>query len=101
MPRAFVPKVATSNHLRDGDVIYFARPGWTRDLARASVAMTEEAANELLREASQFPLETVGVVLIDVDMSSGAPAPTHFRELFRTRGPSNYFHGKQAENVQL
>ena len=27
----------------------------------------------------------------------GRPEPTHFREAFRRRGPSNYFHGIQAE----
>jgi hypothetical protein len=25
------------------------------------------------------------------------PEPVHFREAFRTRGPSNYRHGKQAD----
>lgn len=95
----FKPKVATSNHLRDGDVIYYARPGWTRDLAQATVATTPEAADRLLAEAGCFPLETVGVALTDVDLSKGYPAPAHFREVFRTRGPSNYPHGKQAEHV--
>lgn len=99
MPAPFKPNVATSNHLLDGDVIYYARPGWTRDLAQATVAKTPQAADSLLAEASQFPLETVGVVLTDVDLSRGYPAPTHFREVFRTRGPSNYPHGKQAEHV--
>lgn len=99
MPHPFVPKVATSNHLLEGDVIYFARPGWTRDLAEATVAMTAEEAEALLTEASAFPLETVGAVLTDVDVSTGTPKPTHFRETFRTKGPSNYFHGRQAENV--
>jgi len=30
----------------------------------------------------------------------GRPEPVHFREVFRTRGPSNYFHGKQASQGQ-
>ncbi len=99
MPKPFTPKVATSNHLLDGDVIYFTRPGWTRHLAEAAVAETPEDADTLLSEAQAYPLETVGVVLVDVDLTKGAPTPTHFREDFRTRGPSNYFHGKQAEHV--
>ena len=39
------------------------------------------------------------VALADVALdSNGRPIPTHFREEFRTRGPSNYrTHGKQAE----
>jgi hypothetical protein len=99
MSRAFTPKVATSNHLRDGDVIYFARAGWTRELAEACVAETPEEADLLLSEAGSYPDETVGVALIEVALVDGTPTPTHFREHFRTRGPSNYFHGKQAEHV--
>ena len=29
------------------------------------------------------------------------PEPTHFREEFRTRGPSNYAHGKQADYLNV
>lgn len=99
MSRSFVPKVATSNHLLEGDVIYFTRPGWTRHLSEAAVAVTPEDADVLLAEASDYAHETVGVVLTDVDISSGVPKPTHFRETFRTTGPSNHFHGKQADHV--
>lgn len=99
MARPFTPKVATSNHLLEGDVIYFARPGWTRNIAEAAVATTPAEAEILLAQASAFPLETVGAALTDVTLASGQPEPTHFREAFRTRGPSNYFHGKQADDV--
>lgn len=99
MAKPFQPKVATSNHLLEGDVIYFTRPGWTRHLREAAVATTPEDAEALLQEAQNYPLETVGVELTTVDLSTGKPTPTHFREDFRTKGPSNYFHGKQAENV--
>ena len=99
MPRPFIPKVATTNHLLEGDVIYYARPGWTRSLAKATVACNQTQADALLHEASAFPLETVGVVLSDVALEGGAPVANHFREMFRTQGPSNYFHGKQAADV--
>lgn len=99
MSKFFKPVVATSNHLNEGDVIYYAQPNWTRDLEHARVATTPEEAEALLSEASQFPLETVGVVLAEVDLSTGTPRPNHFREAFRTKGPSNYFHGKQADHV--
>ncbi|MDQ2093411.1 DUF2849 domain-containing protein [Rhodalgimonas zhirmunskyi] len=92
-------KVATSNHLIEGDVIYFAHGVWLRDLARAEVARTPEEADDLLRRARAFPHETVGVELVDVALEAGVPRPVHFREAFRTRGPSNYFHGKQADHV--
>ncbi len=96
MSRPFSPKVATTNHLIEGDVIYFTDPGWSREHADAAVATTEEEADALLTRASQEPHLTVGVYLADAALVDGRPAPTHFREVFRTRGPSNYFHGKQA-----
>lgn len=99
MSKPFTPQVATSNHLLDGDVIYFARPGWTRQLAKAAVSTTAKDAENLLQAAKDYPHETVGVELIDVDLSAGHPAAVHFREDFRTKGPSNYFHGKQAAHV--
>ena len=39
----------------------------------------------------------VGAYLVDAAQGAGGPEPVHFREAFRTRGPSNYFHGKQAQ----
>ena len=99
MSKPFAPQVATSNHLLEGDVIYYAAPGWTRRLSEATVARSAEEADRLLRAASRFPLETVGVTLVEVALRDGVPAPAHFREEFRTRGPSNHFHGKQAEHV--
>lgn len=99
MPQTFKPKVATSNHLTEGCVIYYARPEWTRTLAKATVALTEGEAEALLAEAETFQSETVGVVLIPVDLMPGGPVPTHFREVFRTKGPSNYIHGKHTDHV--
>ncbi len=98
MARAFLPKVATANDLFEGDVIYFTDEGtWTRQLAAAAVAMTPEAAEDLLAQAAKLQGEVVGAYLADVRVEDGVPVPDHFREAFRTRGPSNYFHGKQAE----
>ena len=37
--------------------------------------------------------------LADAKAGPNGPEPTHFREVFRTRGPSNYFLGKQAELI--
>ena len=50
-----------------------------------------------LLDASSRHAEAVGVYLADVAVKDGTPEPTHFREEFRRTGPSNYFHGKQAE----
>ena len=100
MARQFLPKVATGNDLFEGDVVYFTDAGtWTRAHAEAALATDPEAAARLLTAASQFPAQVVGVYLADAQVVDGNPAPVHFREAFRTRGPSNYFHGKQAEAV--
>ena len=39
----------------------------------------------------------VGAYLADFIDEGAGPKPVHFREAFRTIGPGNYFHGKQAE----
>ncbi len=98
MPRAFTPKVITANALLEGDVVYFTSEGeWTRDLADAQLLTEEEAATARLAEAAQQQNRIVGAYLADMAAEETGPAPTHFREEFRRTGPSNYFHGKQAE----
>jgi len=97
MSKPFTPKVVTANHLLKGDVIYQSTSGWTRDLTKAEVLTDEAHADLRLIEASQQKLEVVGAYLADVDISGGIPKPNHFREDFRSRGPSNYAHGKQEE----
>lgn len=95
MPKAFTPKVVTANHLLKGDVIYQTATGWTRSLAEAEVLTDEADADLRLIDASQQKSEVVGAYLADVDVSGETPRPAHFREDFRSRGPSNYAHGKQ------
>ena len=106
MPREFTPKVITANALIEGDVVYLAADDrWTRDLAEAEVLNDEADAELRLLLAQARASEVVGAYLADVaiDAVSGAtsgaagPQPTHFRENFRRSGPSNYFHGKQAQ----
>ena len=40
-------------------------------------------------------------LLADARPGARGPEPTHFREAFRTRGPSNYAHGKQADRPNV
>jgi hypothetical protein len=91
MPKPFVPQIATGNHLLEGDVVYFVRGGgWTRDLASAAIATSQEEAADLLARAERFPNEVVGVYLVTMDVDrAGVPHPAHFREDFRLKGPSN------------
>lgn len=101
MAREFLPKVATGNDLYEGDVVYFSKDGaWSRFHGDADYALNAEDASALLKAASAFPQQVVGVYLADAEIRDGRPVPVHFREVFRTRGPSNYYHGKQAEKAE-
>lgn len=99
MPKPFTPKIVTANDLMMGDVIYLtAAHDWSRDHGDAAVAQDAEAAENLLSAAQAQALKIVGPYLADTALDdAGRPGPVHFREAFRTRGPSNYYHGKQAE----
>ncbi|QOL80581.1 DUF2849 domain-containing protein [Pseudooceanicola spongiae] len=98
MPRPFTPKVVTANALLEGDVVYFtAADTWTRHLSEAEVLTDEADADLRLIDASRQQNQIVGAYLADVEATPEGPKPTHFREEFRRTGPSNYFHGKQAE----
>lgn len=98
MSRSFTPKVVTANRLREGDVVYLtADDQWTAHHAEAELIEDEAHAQLRLLFAAGQKLYVVGPYLADAKAGPNGPEPTHFREEFRTRGPSNYFHGKQAD----
>lgn len=98
MPREFTPKIVTGNALIEGDVIYqTADDGWTRHLGEAELLTDEAEARLRLMIAEGQPDIVVGAYLADATPGANGPEPVHFREAFRRTGPSNYFHGKQAE----
>jgi hypothetical protein len=100
MARKFQPQMATGNDLFEGDVVYFTSTGcWSREIGDAALALNTESADDLLKRASAFPNQVVSVYLVEAAIDDcGRAAPAHFREVFRTRGPSNYpEHGRQAE----
>ena len=96
MSRAFTPKVITANALLEGDAIWFTEDNtWSRNIAEAEL-ITDEAHGDIrLLEAKADQSIVVGVYLAEAKKTNNGPAPTHFREAIRTRGPSNYSHGKQ------
>ena len=97
MARAFTPKVLTANRLLEGDVVYLGHnQTWVLDHDNALLFEDELAAQGALEAAQAQPDLLVGPYLADAALIDGKPTPTHFREAFRTRGPSNYLHGKQA-----
>ncbi len=98
MSRRFTPKVVTANRLREGDVVYLTPDNRWSLLHHEAELIDDEAHAELrmLHAASQ-KLLIVGPYLADAKQGTHGPEPIHFREAFRTRGPSNYNHGKQAD----
>jgi hypothetical protein len=98
MSRSFTPKVVTANDLRLGDVVYLTQSGqWSRLHHEAALYSEEEQATAALASAAAQSLIVVGVYLADAKAGPNGPEPVHFREAFRTRGPSNYAHGKQVD----
>ncbi len=100
MSRRFIPKVVTANRLREGDVVYLtADDRWSRFHHEAELIEDEAHAQLRLLHAAAQRLYVVGAYLADAKAGPDGPEPVHFREEFRTRGPSNYRHGKQADLV--
>ncbi|AWB48725.1 DUF2849 domain-containing protein [Gemmobacter aquarius] len=100
MSRRFIPKVVTANRLREGDVVYLtADDRWSLLHHEAELIEDEAQANLRLLFAAAQKLYVVGAYLADAKAGPNGPEPVHFREAFRTRGPSNYAHGKQADLV--
>ena len=99
MARGFTPKVLTANDLLEGVVIYRGTGGgWTLRHEEAELFTDELSAHRALKEAEGYPEKIVGAYLADAAVGADGPEPVHFREAFRTRGPSNYAHGKQVES---
>ena len=95
MSRKFTPKIISANALLEGDVIYFtADDKWTRDHAKAEF-IEDEAHAQIRMLDAETDGSVVGAFLADARQGMSGPEPVHFREEFRARGPSNYFHGKQ------
>ena len=102
--RVPLPAILLANDLLDGDVVFATDDdtgalAWTRDPAFALVAADDEAADRLeaFAAAELSGNKVVDAYLVDVAIESGSPVPRHFRERFKTLGPSNRPDlGKQA-----
>ena len=95
--RPFTPKVVAANTLLEGDAAWLtADDRWTRAMNEAELIEDEAIADDRLIFANSQADKVVGAYLVDAEATESGPAPLHFREMFRTRGPSNYDHGKQA-----
>lgn len=98
MSRPILSKVVTANDLRLGDVVYLTAAGqWSRLHQEAALYHVPDDADAALARAGAQAHIIVGAYLADAKAGPFGPEPVHFREVFRTRGPSNYAHGKQSE----
>lgn len=98
--RVPLPAMLLANDLLDGDVVFSTGAGWTRDPSEAVIANDDATADKLEAHAkAAFAAQlVVDAYLVDVDIDAkGRPTPRHFRERFKTLGPSNRPDlGKQA-----
>ncbi len=93
----FTPKVVTANDLLEGDAVWLtSRDTWSRDMGQAELIEDEAVAQDRLLFGISQAGVVVGAYLVEAKPSEKGPVPVHFREEFRTRGPSNYPHGKQV-----
>ena len=91
-----ISKVITANDLRSGELIYLRFPhDWTPELSKASVITDDDLAQAGLAFAQGQSNVVVGAYLSDVVAEADGPKAIHFRDTFRSTGPSNYRHGKQ------
>ena len=98
MSRQFTPKVVTGNRLLEGDAVWLtADDRWSQRIEDAELLEDKAHAELRLLHAEAQGHEVVGAYLADAVQGDAGPTPTHFREAFRTRGPSNYAHGKQSQ----
>ena len=96
MSKAFTSSVITGNELLSGEAVWRDPGGnWVPELRQAQVFVGQGAANAALAAANDDAARVVGAYLAAVELTASGPRPVHFRETFRTRGPSNYRHGKQ------
>ncbi len=103
MARPFSPKVITANALINGEVIYLTPiDQWSPNHHQAELIQDEAHAQLRLLEAERQP-DIVGPYLADAVSGTLGPKPSHFRDITRARGPSNYHHGKQEarKNVSV
>lgn len=98
-----LPAILLANDLLDGDVVFAAGAGdtiaWSRDPAAARIADDADAALalEAFAAAELGANRVVDAYLVDVAIEDGRAVPRHFREKFKTLGPSNRPDlGKQA-----
>lgn len=102
MCSSFPPKVVTANGLISGAVVYLSVNGaWVDHHRDAELLTDKDRATERLGFAEAQANQVVGAYLAEAIAGHDGPAPVHFRDAFRARGPSNHPHGKQSEQANV
>lgn len=98
MGKAKFAKIITANDLLSGEVLYLTNSGqWSPDHSDATFINDKSAGNTRLEEIQRLDMSVVGPYLADATRSDdNTSSPIHFREVFRSKGPSNRLLGKQA-----
>ena len=100
MTREITRKVITANDLLTGEAVYLSASGKWSPHHSDAVLFDDIQAEKRLANILQADTSIVGAYLAGATSESGKPSsPIHFREVFRTKGPSNRFIGKQANTV--
>lgn len=91
-------KIITANDLLSGEVVYLTKSGqWSPNHSDAILIGDTSTGDTRLVEIQNLDVTVVGPYLADAARSEdGVSSPVHFREVFRTMGPSNRLLGKQA-----
>jgi hypothetical protein len=91
----------TASDLRGGHVVWLAADDrWVRDIAAAELIEDEAHAALRLLHAQSQPLVVVGPYLAEARRGPHGPEPAHFREIFRSRGPTHLLPGPGPGPVQ-
>ncbi|PTW51751.1 DUF2849 domain-containing protein [Rhodovulum kholense] len=90
MKRRFHPSVVTANDLFEGHPVWRTADGrWSATIREAEVLRDPETAEARLAAAASDAARVVGPYLAEVATAPEGPAPLHFREVFRVRGPAH------------
>ena len=99
--KTLLPAILLANDLLSGEIVFCDGDGWSRDPRDALIAWDEQGTTRLeeVAAAGLAKAQVVDAYLVDVTVdSAGHAVPNHFREKFKTRGPSVRLDlGKQAE----
>lgn len=98
MARLNPPVVVTANALAGGEVIYLTeQQAWSIWIDEGFVFDDLNAAEAaMIANASEH--DVVAPYLMSVRVNNGQISGQDYREHVRSLGPTNYWHGKQAEN---